>query len=290
MDDEVRRFTSATKTVWDFSQLREHAVGVYWILSETDMALLKPLTSLFFTLILYSIKKKDGIPVTLYLDELGNTGRIPSLEIEVTLLRSKNISLVAGLQSFSQLASVYGQYAENIFRDNFLTKIFLHGLDAETGEKCSRSLGEFTHQEETTSFSYSENRKTESKSISRNSRRLLTGDEIRRLSDKEFILIHGNKKPAILPKQYYDQPPKPATAPPALGAPLSQDFERAAEELKAIRSGRRSLTGAERKQLPPKGRGQIEAPPRKLLPPMPELPPELLEAIDVEIIEDEETD
>jgi type IV secretion system protein VirD4 len=286
LDDEVRRFTSASKKVWDFSQLRTTAAGVYWILSETDVAVLKPLTSLFFTLILYSIKQRDGLPVTLYLDEMANM-KIPELDSEITVLRGRNVSIVAGLQSFSQLAKVYGQHAENIFRDNFLTKIFLHGLDAETNEKCSKSLGEFTHQEETTSYSYSENRKTESRSIARNQRRLMTGDEIRRLSENEFIVIHANKKPAILAKQYYGQPPRPAQAPPPLGQVLSEDFQAAAEKLKVSRSGRRALTGVERKQLPSRGAAQLEAPRRKLLPPMPELPPEL-EIFDVEVIEDEE--
>jgi type IV secretion system protein VirD4 len=286
MDDEVRRFTSSSNAVWNFSQIRETPVGIYWILSETDVAVLKPLTSLFFTLILYSIKQRDGLPITLYLDELANVGKIPELDNEITVLRARNISIVAGLQSFSQLAKVYGQHAENIFRDNFLTKIFLHGLDAETNEKCSKSLGEFTHQEETTSYSFSENKKTESKSISRNQRRLMTGDEIRRLSENEFILLHGNKKPVLLPKQYYNRPPRPAAAPPPLTGVLSLDFEAAAEQLNASRNGRRALSSHERKRLPSQQVAQIEAPRRKLLPPMPELPPEL-EIIDIEEIEEE---
>jgi type IV secretion system protein VirD4 len=293
MDSEVRRFTSASKTVWDFSQLREHAAGVYWILSETDVAILKPLTSLFFTLILYSIKQRDGLPVTLYLDELANCGKILGLDSEITVLRGRNVSIVAGLQSFSQLAMVYGQHAENIFRDNFLTKIFLHGLDAETNEKCSQSLGEFTFQEEVSSFSFSDNNKrSETKSISRNQRRLMTGDEIRRLDKNKFILIHSNRKPAILPKQYYSLPANPAEAPEALGAELTADFEQAAQRLRLQKEaeqmgGRKQIGGAPaRKQLAAPKQKQIAIITYKALPPMPEMPAELI--IDAEVIEDEE--
>jgi type IV secretion system protein VirD4 len=290
MDEDVRRFTSSSKAVWDFSQLRETPVGIYWVLSETDVAVLKPLTSLFFTLILWSIKQKNGLPITLYLDEMANVGKIPNLEVEITVLRGRNISIVAGLQSFAQLSSVYGHNAENIFRDNFLTKIFLHGLDVETNEKCSQSLGEFTHQEEVSSFSFSDNNKrSETKSISRNQRRLMTGDEIRRLDKNKFILVHGNRRPTILPKKYYNLPPKPAEAPEALGAELTADFEQAAQMLRIQKEaertrGRKQIGEVKRKQLSAPRRTQVAVIARKALAPMPEMPPELIEA---ELVEEE---
>jgi type IV secretion system protein VirD4 len=291
MDSDVRRFTSSTKSIYDFSQLRNTPVGIYWVLSETDVAVLKPLTSLFFTLMLWSIKQKNGLPITLYLDEMANVGRIPELEVEITVLRGRNISIVAGLQSFAQLSKVYGHDSENIFRDNFLTKIFLHGLDAETNEKCSRSLGEFTHQEKTSSFSYSDNRKTETQSISRNQRRLMTGDEIRRLDKSKFIVVHSNRKPAILKKVYYSLPPETAKLPVPLGADLTIDFEAKAEELKIQREaertrGRKQIAGVERKQLSAPRRTQVAVITHKALPPMPEMPEDLI--IEAELAEDEE--
>jgi type IV secretory pathway TraG/TraD family ATPase VirD4 len=282
MDEKVRRFTSASKQVYDFSQLRDYPRGIYWILSETDVAVLQPLTSLFFTYVLWSIKQKDGLPVTLYLDELANIGRVDSLPRDITVLRGRNVSVIAGLQSFSQLAKVYGNHAETIFRDNFLTKIFLHGLDAETAEKCSKSLGEFTHQEYTVSFSESDTGKSETKSISRNQRRLMTADEIRRLSKNEFLIISGNNKPARFTKNYYSEPPRPSTQTQNLGEAQTLDFEQIAGELK----NRKRLTDG-------RGRRQLEAPRQKLLttklkalPPVPPLPKELI--IEGEIVEDEE--
>jgi type IV secretion system protein VirD4 len=292
LDEDVRRFTSSSKAVWDFSQLRETPVGIYWVLSETDVAVLKPLTSLFFTLILWAIKQKNGLPITLYLDEMANVGKIPNLEVEITVLRGRDISIVAGLQSFAQLSSVYGHNAENIFRDNFLTKIFLHGLDAETNEKCSQSLGEYTFQEQVSSFSFSDNKRSETKSISRNQRRLMTGDEIRRLDKNKFILVHSNRKPAILSKQYYNLPPKPAEAPEALGAELTADFEQAAQMLRIQKEaeqmgGRKQIGGAPaRKQLAAPKKRQMAVITYKALPPMPEMPPDLI--IDAEVVEDEE--
>ncbi len=291
MDEEIRRFTSSSRKVFDFRQLREVAVGIYWIISETDIAVLKPLNSLFFTLVLWSIKQTEGLPITLYLDEMGNIGRIPELEIEITVLRGRNISIIGGLQSYSQLSNVYGRNAEDIFRDNFVTKIFLAGLDRESNEKCSQSLGEFTHQEEVSSFSYSDNRKTETRTIQRNARRLLTGDEVRRLQRDKFILVHGNRKPAILEKNFYNEAPKAAGVPEPLGEPLTIDFESIAENLRLQREaeqmgGRKQIGGAPaRKQLTAPKKRQIAAITYKALPPMPEMPPELI--IDAEVIEDE---
>jgi type IV secretion system protein VirD4 len=283
MDEKVRSFTSSSTQVYDFSQLRDYAIGIYWILSETDVAVLKPLTSLFFTYVLWSIKQKDGLPITLYLDELANVGKIPELEVEITVLRGRNISIVAGLQSFSQLSKVYGHHAETIFRDNFLTKIFLHGLDAETAEKCSRSLGEFTHQEYTTSFSESDTGKSETKSLSRNQRRLMTADEIRRLPKDQFLIVSGNNKPARFTKNYYSEPPRPSTQTQEIGEVLTLDFERIAAELK----NRKRLTeGQSRRQIEAKGQKLLTTK-LKVLPPVPPLPEELF-IIEGEIIEDDE--
>jgi type IV secretion system protein VirD4 len=292
MDEEIRRFTSSSRKVFDFRQLREVAVGIYWIISETDIAVLKPLNSLFFTLVLWSIKQTEGLPITLYLDEMGNIGRIPELEIEITVLRGRNISIIGGLQSYSQLSNVYGRNAEDIFRDNFVTKIFLAGLDRESNEKCSQSLGEFTHQEEVSSFSYSDNRKTETRTMQRNARRLLTGDEVRRLQRDKFILVHGNRKPAILEKNFYNEAPKAAGVPEPLGEPLTIDFESVAENLRLQREaeqmgGRKQIGGAPaRKQLAAPKKRQIAVITYKALPPMPEMPPELI--IDTEVVEGEE--
>jgi type IV secretory pathway TraG/TraD family ATPase VirD4 len=223
---------------------------------------------------------------------MGNIGRIPELEIEITVLRGRNISIIGGLQSYSQLSNVYGRNAEDIFRDNFVTKIFLAGLDRESNEKCSQSLGEFTHQEEVSSFSYSDNRKTETRTMQRNARRLLTGDEVRRLQRDKFILIHGNRKPAILEKNFYNEAPKAAGVPEPLGEPLTIDFESAAGNLRLQReaeqmAGRKQIGGAPtRKQLAAPKQKQIAVITYRALPPMPEMPAELI--IDAEVIEDEE--
>ncbi len=285
MDDSVRKFTSSSTKVFDFSQIREHATGIYWILSETDVAVLKPLTSLFFTYVLWSIKQKDGLPITLYLDELANIGHIPNLEVEITVLRGRNISIVAGLQSFSQLAKVYGHHAETIFRDNFLTKIYLHGLDAETAEKCSKSLGEFTHQEETTSYSLSDSGKSETRSLSRNQRRLMTGDEIRRLAKDQFIIVSGNNKPTILTKNYYSEPPRPIPASAPLEEALTLDFESIAQRLKQARQLPEAKTRAQLKGSQPKQLSEGGG--RKALPPLPPMPAEL-EIIDAEFVDEGE--
>jgi len=48
----VQRFTSAELTAPDFRILAQQPTAVYWVLHEQDVALLQPLSSLFFTLLL----------------------------------------------------------------------------------------------------------------------------------------------------------------------------------------------------------------------------------------------
>ena len=99
-DEKVRRFTSASLEPPDFGLLRKKKIGVYWVLSEKDVTLLKPLSTLFFTLILYQLKEAEGkVPICLLLDELANIGRVPNLEVEITILRGRGIGLALGVQS-----------------------------------------------------------------------------------------------------------------------------------------------------------------------------------------------
>jgi type IV secretory pathway TraG/TraD family ATPase VirD4 len=128
--------------------------------------------------------------------------------------------------------------------------------------------------------------------MQRNARRLLTGDEVRRLQRDKFILVHGNRKPAILEKNFYNEAPKAAGVPEPLGEPLTIDFESVAENLRLQREaeqmgGRKQIGGAPaRKQLAAPKKRQIAAITYKALPPMPEMPPDLI--IDAEVVEDEE--
>jgi type IV secretion system protein VirD4 len=123
-DEKVRRFTSSTTKPPDFGFLRKHKTGVYWVLSEKDVTVLKPLSTLFFTLVLYQLKEAQtsgNVSICMFLDELANIGRIPGLEVEITILRGRKVGLALGVQSLEQLDNVYGKDAAKVIAGNCIT-------------------------------------------------------------------------------------------------------------------------------------------------------------------------
>src|SRR5207247_8181750 len=77
-DPAVLRFTSAEVVAPDFTQLQRRPIGVYWILHEQDVALLQPLSTLFFALLIDQLCRSSGpVPVTLFFDEFATIGPVP---------------------------------------------------------------------------------------------------------------------------------------------------------------------------------------------------------------------
>lgn len=227
-DEKVRRFTSASLEPPDFGLLRKKKIGVYWVLSEKDVAVLKPLSTLFFTLILYQLKEVEGkVPVCLLLDELANVGRIPNLEVEITILRGRKIGLVLGIQSLEQLDNVYGQAAAKVIAGNCISKVVLGGLvDYYTIKYVSDLLGSQTISELSTSKSKQSGlfgKVTTSEQIVKTARPLMTPDEVRRIQKGQQLVIIDNNLPIISGRYIYTHPDKTAKA-TELGNTLTQFF------------------------------------------------------------------
>ncbi|MGH2365747.1 MAG: type IV secretory system conjugative DNA transfer family protein [Chloroflexota bacterium] len=145
----VRRFTSAGFEPPDFTELLDRPTAVFWSVHEQDTAQLKPLSSLFFTLMLDQLGRQTGpIPVTLFLDEFANLGRIPDFPTTISVARGRGLSLVLGLQSIRQLDTLYGRDAADVIQEQCATKVVLHGLYGESAESISRALGETTIAQE----------------------------------------------------------------------------------------------------------------------------------------------
>jgi type IV secretory pathway TraG/TraD family ATPase VirD4 len=51
----------------------------------------------------------DASPLVLLLDEFGDAGRIPNMAQALATYRSKGVAIVAGVQSFALMESVYGE-------------------------------------------------------------------------------------------------------------------------------------------------------------------------------------
>jgi type IV secretion system protein VirD4 len=227
-DKAVRRFTSATLDAPDFGCLRQEPTAIYWCLREQDIVRLRPLTSLFFTVLLEQIagvpEGSGGVPVTMFLDEFANIGTIPDFETTISLARGRGVALWLGVQSLSQLDKSYGHANAQTIITNCSTKIALHGLDYNTAKYVSDMLGESTIVAKRHSFSFSP---TGLISVGRHGtehrKMLLTPDEVMRLSETEAIVRTGNKYPMKLKKGYYDEPAHTAST-SALGEAITKDF------------------------------------------------------------------
>lgn len=235
-DKSVARFTSASFEPPDFGELRRRAVAVYWCLREQDIARLRPLTSLFFTLLLDQIAGEEipegieGVPITLMLDEFANIGTIPDFPTTHSLARGRGVALWLGVQSLAQLEARYGRANAQTIITNCATRIALHGLDVQTAEYVSRMLGDSTivvERESTTHAGAFDMVSSKSRSRTEHRRPLLTPDEVMRIGENEAIVRTGNRYPMRLVKSYYDEPARTASA-GSLGAARALNFTAAA--------------------------------------------------------------
>lgn len=225
-DPAVQRFTSAELTALDFGELRRQPLALYWCLREHDIIRLRPLTSLFFTVLLEQLASvhlsgEPGLPVTLLLDEFANVGVLPHFETTITLARGRGVALVLGIQSLSQLEARYGRANAQTILANCATKVALSGLDVDTAEYVSRALGQATqvtrrrawHRRGVVSAPHGS-----TQSFQEHGRPLLTADEVRRVQADQAIVLTGNRRPLLLEKLVYSQEAEEANA-PRLGYP-----------------------------------------------------------------------
>lgn len=239
-DPRVQRFTSAELTPPELGALRHRPLALYWCLGEHDIVRLRPLTSLFFTLLLEQLaaaveEAESSVPVTLLLDEFANVGVIPHFETIITLARGRvrraprllaprpiitlargrGVGLVLGIQSLSQLEARYGRANAQTILANCSTKIALAGLDVESAEYISRTLGQGTHVSRRRAWhrrGFVPAPSGSTQSLTEHGRPLLTADEVRRIPADHAIVVTGNRRPLLLPKSTYGMLPRTATA------------------------------------------------------------------------------
>jgi type IV secretion system protein VirD4 len=214
-DDATARFTSATLNPFDFTKLRSEPIAIYYCMPERDLVRLRPLTSLFFTLLLEQLGSIDpdensaNVPIIAMLDEFANIGKIPNFETTITLARGRGIGLWLALQARSQLDGIYGTHHAKTIWSNTTTKVALHSLDNETAEAISKTLGDKTESYSRKSFSLGASIGFSS-TPQEHRRPLLTPDEVTRIEKDEAIIRTSNLYPLKLSKGYYNEQAKKA--------------------------------------------------------------------------------
>jgi type IV secretion system protein VirD4 len=207
-DAKIRRFTSSTLKPINFAEMRTGKTAVFWCLPVKAITTLRPLTSLVLTLCMEQLKETKGSAVYMLLDEFANIGAIPDFSTEITLLRSERVPVIAGIQSFAQLAERYGHDAARTIAENFQTKLILAGLEFDSAERISKHLGELTiieRRDSHTSKGFFGEGASRTRSLQKYARRLLTANEITQLADDEVLIVSANKKPFIARKWFYNK-------------------------------------------------------------------------------------
>ena len=213
-DPAVARFTSSVREAPQFSRLRTTPQALYWCLREQDVTRLRPLSAVFFTVLIEQLITEsdggEGIPVTLYLDEFAAVGPIPDFDMLIALARGRGISLWLGLQSLAQLEGRYGKSAAQTILTNCGTKLVLSGLDFESAQYISRSLGDQTRRTRRRTWHYpflALASSSRTMGDGEHARPLLTPDEVRRLPEDRILAIALNQPPLYLERRIYAVPP-----------------------------------------------------------------------------------
>lgn len=123
--------------------------------------------------------------VMMYLDEIGTIPQIESAEMMFSASRSRRVSIVAIIQSFTQLEKNYGKEGASIIIDNCQDTVFGgFAPNSESAQILSKALGSQTVM----SGSVSRGKNDISQSLQMIERPLMTPDELKSMPKGRFIV------------------------------------------------------------------------------------------------------
>ncbi len=196
------------KQLFPNSVLRERKIALFLSYPEEESEIYQPFLSSFYYQLFNQIKSEvnesegdnKGFPVYFLLDEFANIGVIPGLSKLLATIRSKEMGILMGIQSISQLESVYGAIDAKTIIENAKTKIALAGMSGETSKFFSDLCGEEEYVSQ--SISYGDNNNS-NVSTSVSTKKVMSPDEVRRLKTHEVVLIGDNLRPVKDFKNFY---------------------------------------------------------------------------------------
>jgi len=119
---------------------------------ESEMEMLRPIANVIVIEVLRFLTKaaekyeghKLPRPVGLVIDEFASSlGRLPDIHVKLNTLRSRNVSIVAAIQSIAQIKANYDKDADSVLA-GFSTKILMPMLDFQDAEWASKETGTMT--------------------------------------------------------------------------------------------------------------------------------------------------
>ncbi|MCC6220021.1 MAG: type IV secretory system conjugative DNA transfer family protein [Deltaproteobacteria bacterium] len=121
-------------------------------LRESELEMLRPMANVLVIEVLRFLTKRAEQmpkqtlprPVGLVIDEFASAlGRLPDIHVKLNTLRSRNVSIVAAIQSIAQIKSNYDKEADPVLA-GFNTKILMPALDFQDSEWASKETGTMT--------------------------------------------------------------------------------------------------------------------------------------------------
>ena len=226
---EIQRITASDDM--ELGKLGERKQAIFCIIPDSNDASLNFLVGMLYTqafqeLYYQADKVHQGalpVPVRLMFDEFANVALPDGYARLQATMRSRNIMSTIILQNISQLKALFKDDWEGIIgnADSF---VYLGGNEQSTHKYISELLGKETIDTHTSSQSKGRNGSF-SQNFQQTGRELMTPDEVRRLDNKNAIVLIRGEKPVIDEK--YDILKHPnihrtedGGAPPYLHTPL----------------------------------------------------------------------
>ena len=226
---EIQRITATDDM--ELGKLGERKQAIFCIIPDSNDASLNFLVGMLYTQAFQepyyqADKVHQGalpVPVRLMFDEFANVALPDGYARLQATMRSRNIMSTIILQNISQLKALFKDDWEGIIgnADSF---VYLGGNEQSTHKYISELLGKETIDTRTSSQSKGRNGSF-SQNFQQTGRELMTPDEVRRLDNKNAIVLIRGEKPVIDEK--YDilkhpniQRTEDGGAPPYLHTPL----------------------------------------------------------------------
>ncbi|MEN8236789.1 MAG: type IV conjugative transfer system coupling protein TraD [Pseudomonadota bacterium] len=179
--------------------------------APSQRSLLRPLMSAWLNVAvngLMSLAPDATKKLWFIIDELPSLNNLPALITGLAELRKYGGCIIAGIQSFPQLETIYGRSISRSMLDLFNTKLMFRTTDPETAQWVSKVIGENEYAESQENLSFGANTIRDGVSLSKTERirQIVLPSEIANLQDLEcFVKFPGNY-PATRIKMKYKKP------------------------------------------------------------------------------------
>ena len=150
-DLEDIRATTALNEL-DLEKLIKEPTLLIIELRESELEMLRPIANvMIIEMLRFLTKYAEGCPghclprpIGLVIDEFASAlGRLPDIHVKLNTLRSRNVSIVAAIQSIGQIKANYEKDADSVLT-GFSTKILMPELDFQDAEWASKETGTMT--------------------------------------------------------------------------------------------------------------------------------------------------